>query len=114
MALGRNILKSERRKRVRIALKGGVFVCWTDERGRDNYGNGRCVDISERGCAIELMESIPARTNISVRFPDLNLSVFASVRHVTRKGMKFNVGLEFSQAVSLSMLHEYELVEELR
>lgn len=109
MALGR-ILRSERRKRARTPYKGSVILGWTDDRGRDNYGSGRCVDISERGCSIELPESLPLRAIVSLRFPDLDVSAFASVRHVTRKGMKFRVGLEFGQPVRLR-LGDAELAE---
>jgi hypothetical protein len=112
MALGR-VLKSDRRKRARIAFKGGVVLCWTDDRGRDNYASGRCADISERGCSIELADSLPVRANVSLRIPDLNVSAFASVRHVTRKGMKYIVGLEFGQPVRLPLAEE-TLVEELQ
>lgn len=104
MALGRSILKSERRKRGRTAFAGAVILCWTDDRGRDHYGSGRCVNISEHGCAIDSTESVPLRANVSLRVPDLDLSAFASVRHVTRKGMKFNIGLEFGQPVRLRLL----------
>ncbi|MBZ5632663.1 MAG: PilZ domain-containing protein [Acidobacteriia bacterium] len=103
MALGRGILKSERRRRVRPEFAGAVILCWTDDRGRDHYGSGRCMNISETGCSIELTESVPVRANVSLRVPDLDLSAFASVRHVTRKGMKFNIGLEFGQPVRLRL-----------
>src|SRR5258705_13570187 len=112
MALGR-VVKSERRKRARIAFRGGVVLCWTDDRGKDNYASGRCADISERGCSIELADSLPVRTNVSLRIADLNVSAFASVRHVTRKGMKYIVGLEFGQPVRLP-LADGTLVEELQ
>jgi hypothetical protein len=112
MALGR-ILKSERRRRARIAFKGSVILCWTDDRGQDHYRNGRCTNISERGCSIELRDPLPVRAIISLRIPELDLSAFATVRHVTRKGMKVNIGLEFGQPVRLP-LADGELVEELQ
>ena len=112
MALGR-ILKSERRKRARTAFKGTVVLCWTDDRGKDNYASGRCADISERGCSIELQEPLHVRVNVSLRIPDLDVSAFASVRHVTRKGMKYVIGLEFGQPVRLP-LADGTLVEELQ
>jgi hypothetical protein len=102
MAHGRNILKSERRKRPRTPFAGAVTFCWTDDRGKEHYGRGRCVDLSENGCAVEVMESIPARTNVAMRIPELDLSTFASVRHVTRTGSKCTIGLEFPQPVRIS------------
>jgi c-di-GMP-binding flagellar brake protein YcgR len=110
MAHGRNILKSERRKRTRTPVSATVLLCWTDERGHEHYGRGRCLDLSESGCAVELMEGIPLRTNISMRFPESDVSTFASVRHVTRKGSKFHVGLEFPQPVRIP-IKETELAE---
>jgi hypothetical protein len=113
MAFGRGGVRSERRKRARTALKGPVILCWTDERGQDNYGSGRCVNITESGCSIELPDALPLRANVSLRLPELDISAFASVRHVTRKGMKFHIGLEFSQPVRLP-LADGELAEEVQ
>ena len=110
MAHGRNILKSERRRRPRTIASGSILLCWTDDRGHEHYGRGRCMDLSENGCAVELMEPIPLRTNISMRLPELDISSFASVRHVTRKGSKYHVGLEFPQAVRIPV-RDAELVE---
>jgi len=110
MAHGRNILKSERRKRVRTACTSSILLCWSDDRGREHYGRGRCLDLSEHGCAVELIEPIPLRTNISMRLPELDISSFASVRHVTRKGSKYHVGLEFPQAVRIPV-RDAELME---
>jgi len=101
MAHGRDILKSERRRRPRTPFAGSVLICWTDDHGREHYGRGRCLDLSESGCGVELMEPVPLRTNISLRLPDLDVSTFASVRHVTRKGSKYIVGLEFPQLVRI-------------
>jgi hypothetical protein len=112
MALSR-ILKSDRRGRARIAFKGAVILCWTDDRGQDHYRNGRCVNVSERGCSIELAESLPLRALVSLRIPELDVSAFASVRHVTRKGMKIHIGLEFGQPVRLPVAAG-ALVEELQ
>jgi PilZ domain len=84
-----------------VPFTGSVLLCWTDDRGQEHYGRGRCVDLSESGCALELMEPVPLRTNISMRLPEMDISTFASVRHVTRKGSKYSVGLEFSQPVRI-------------
>ena len=110
MAHGRNILKSERRRRPRTAASGSILLCWTDDRGHEHYGRGRCIDLSENGCAVELVEPIPLRTNIAMRLPELDISSFASVRHVTRKGSKYHVGLEFPQPVRIP-IRDAELVE---
>ena len=101
MAHGRNILKSERRKKPRFACTSSILLCWSDDRGREHYGRGRCLDLSELGCAAELIEPIPLRTNVSIRLPELDISSFASVRHVTRKGSKYLVGLEFPQPIRI-------------
>jgi hypothetical protein len=112
MAFGRGAARSERRKRDRTPFKGAVILCWTDDRGRDNYGGGRCTNISAHGCSIESKEAVPLRTIVSLRIPDLDVSAFASVRHVVQKGMKFNIGLEFGQPVALPFTNG-ELAEKL-
>ncbi len=63
--------------------------------------------------SIELRDPLPVRAIISLRIPELDLSAFATVRHVTRKGMKVNIGLEFGQPVRLP-LADGELVVELQ
>ena len=93
-----------------MTFTGSVLICWTDDHGREHYGRGRCIDVSESGCGVELMESVPLRTNISLRLPELEISTFASVRHVTRKGSKYIVGLEFPQLVRIPVKNT-ELVE---
>ena len=103
VAHGRGILKSERRRRKRVAYSGSVILCWTDDHGHEHYGRGRCLDLSENGCALELMEPIPLRTNVSMRLPETEISSFASVRHVTRKGSKYIAGLEFPQAIRIPL-----------
>ena len=116
MAHGRNILKSDRRKRSRNACTSSILLCWSDDRGREHYGRGRCLDLSEHGCAAELMEPIPLRTNISIRLPELDISSFASVRHVTHKGSKFHVGLEFPPPLRFPVnddIHDVDLVQVL-
>jgi hypothetical protein len=45
-----------------------------------------------------------------MRLPELDISSFASVRHVTRKGSKYHVGLEFPQPVRIP-IRDAELVE---
>lgn len=89
--------KSERRRYSRLNCDTPALLCWTDEHGKEKYARGKCVNISEFGCCLELTELVPLRTRTSLRIAKLGLSAAASVRYVVRRGMKFVVGMEFNQ-----------------
>lgn len=95
-------MKDARRHR-RIPYIGPVMVSW-DERGETRYARGKCIDVSEGGLRLELPVAVPPGTGISLRAERMSISGSARVRHMTRYGGKYLVGVELGQA-----LHEQAL-----
>jgi len=64
------------------------------------YANASCLEISASGLRItvEVFEPIPVRSRVALRVDRIKLAGSATVRHVVRRGAKYLVGLELSQA----------------
>jgi hypothetical protein len=65
---------------------------------RDNQGTrvirARGVDLSDSGARVEASEPIPVGEQVFVRVPDFGVGGSACVRHCTKRGAKYTIGLE--------------------
>jgi hypothetical protein len=86
-----------KRRHERIPYTGPVRLSWEDERGQVLYTSGRCVNVSDGGLRIEVPEWVPVRTNVTLRADRINVSGTAVVKHVSRRGTRFLLGLAISQ-----------------
>jgi hypothetical protein len=59
----------------------------------------KCIDVSEAGLRIEVAANVPLRTALTLNVERLKLSGPAIVKHVERRGAKFILGLQLSQAL---------------
>lgn len=84
------------RRHTRSPLDSTVRLGWQDDQGVQRVVKGRCVDISARGIGILLDESVPLRSYLQFRVEGLYFAGSGSVRSVSRRGMKFLVGIEFA------------------
>ena len=80
----------------RLALSTPVVLTWNDDRGDIKFVRGHAVDISVSGLLVEVCESIPLRSYVSLNAPKISLTTSASVRHCIGMAGKYHVGLEFS------------------
>lgn len=87
------------RKHQRIIYAGTVRLCWEDASGEPRYAQSKCIDVSESGLRIEVPAPVPVRGTISVRAERLKISGSASVKHTTRVGARYHVGVELNQKV---------------
>lgn len=93
-------LEKIRRRGSRTACDISVTISWTEEEGnRDRYLLGKCVEISETGLRIELLQPIPYLTYVTLRIAGMNLATSARVRHSRTRGLKATMGLELSQPI---------------
>jgi len=83
------------RREQRQTASSEATVGWED-RGRQILAKARVLNIAENGLALELAEPIPLRTLVHVRSSELKVSASCSVRHCSRSGRKFVVGVEFA------------------
>lgn len=70
-------------------------VTWQDHLGNDKFANARCFDISESGLRLEVPEALPVHAQITLRSSDLRLHGRASVKHCSKQGTKYILGVEF-------------------
>jgi hypothetical protein len=104
MALGKI-----RQRATRTSCNIPVTIGWTEDEGnRDRYMIGACVEISVTGLRIELPQSIPYLTYVTLRVEGMGLAISARVRHSRIRGVKAVVGLELSEPI------REQIVEALR
>jgi hypothetical protein len=84
------------RKHDRSRAVATVMVLWEDAAGREKFANARSFDISETGLCVELPEGVPLRSFVTLRADHFGIQGRAQVRHCSRKGVKYLIGLEFS------------------
>jgi hypothetical protein len=80
----------------RKLYNGVVFLSWQDRQGENRSVRGRCVDISPSGAKVQTTEPLEVRSTVSVRGENHGFFGTATVRHCSRVGAKYMVGLEFS------------------
>jgi hypothetical protein len=86
----------EQRRERRYPLDCSATLTWEDSQGRSRMLQARAMDISESGVRIEVSEPIEARTCLHVWIEHYGTSGNAVVRHCTRRGQRYVLGMEFS------------------
>ena len=65
------------------------------------FARAKTVDIATCGMQIETPTQIPVNVAVNLRCDELRLSSRGTVRHCTRKGPKFRIGVEFTTPIRL-------------
>ena len=85
------------RRHPRTAHPAKVRISWIHTDGNPRYAVGRCLDLSEGGVRVESPESVPVRANVLLHSEQMKLGGgSAVVKHVTRQGVKYTLGLALS------------------
>ncbi len=87
--------RAESRTLGRYPVRGRVSVQWSDAGGH-KAARARGVNMSEGGAMIETGAAIESGTAVWLDFSELQLNGTARVRHCTRKGRGYLVGLCFT------------------
>jgi hypothetical protein len=90
-----------------------VFLTW-EMNGVMRRVVGRCVDLSPSGARLETRDKLETRSTVLVHSEQFGRMGFASIRHCTRHGMKYNVGLEFSTAFGMSSPSRRHALDQVR
>ena len=85
------------RRRDRQTCLQPVAVMWCDSNGPDKFANVAALDVSEYGLGLQTPEPLPDRARVVLRAPRLGLHGEALVRHCSRRGTQYLVGLEFGR-----------------
>lgn len=83
------------RRHRRISCTGSIRISWQDASGQTKFAIAKCREISEAGLRLEVPEPIPVRNYVNLKSEHLAFATTASVRHCSRCGGKFIIGLEF-------------------
>jgi hypothetical protein len=76
-----------------------VKIMWCDPSGHDKFANAGALDISEMGLRLKVPEALSVRSCVTLRSESLKLQGQASVRHCSRLGTTYAIGLEFGRGV---------------
>jgi hypothetical protein len=80
----------------RIPLETRLEICWQDQDGCSRTIRGRAVDISEFGASMKCFRPLPAEAVVFVEARRYNLAGPALVRRCERRGLRYQIGLEFT------------------
>jgi len=81
------------RRHPRAAHPGKLRISWIHSDGNPRFAQAKFFDISEGGVRIEVPEPIPLQSNTMLHSDQVKLAGPAVVKHVTRRGAKYTVGL---------------------
>jgi len=82
----------------RVPMRCSVSIFRRNDTGRIKGISARVLDISSSGALIRAWQPIRIDSYIRIRGNEL-LTGMAQVRHCTRKGLGFRIGLEFTTAL---------------
>src|SRR4051794_18903307 len=86
----------------RFASTEWIRVSWRDRFGQVKYAKAKCIDVSQHGISVELVEPVELQSYVSLQSDKLKLAGTAAVRHCERKAGKYIIGMEFSAGMKWS------------
>jgi hypothetical protein len=96
--------KLNERREVRVRYRAPFYLLWDEQSSQPKYAKAVCNEVSERGMSMETSQSIAVGTRLSLRSESGALFGGALVKHATKHGSSYVVGMEFG----------YSLLEEAR
>jgi len=79
-----------------------IAIHWRDSAGNDKFANASTVDVSELGICLLGPEALPVRSIVTLRCEKLGAHGQGSVRHCSRVGMKYRIGVEVARGLRLA------------
>jgi hypothetical protein len=79
-----------------------VFLSWQAANGLIHRVTCRCVNLSASGAKLETRDRLDIRTGVLVHSEQFGRMGMATVRYCVRLGMKYEVGLQFTNAFLLT------------
>ena len=87
----------------RLPVKYRFSVYSEDQQAGQLSLAARGINMSRSGVLIETEEPLPIGSMVYIKVKELGLVGMATVRHCTPKGMKFRIGLHFSNPLTRSL-----------
>jgi hypothetical protein len=87
---------------VHRALMNSIFhAFWQGANGASQGVRGRAIDITDRGMILKTSKPVRSDSQVFLECPRYHLTVTARVRTCMRKGLSYNVGLEFTSRLTV-------------
>lgn len=90
-------MSKDARRHSRVPFIGPVRLSWEDSQRETRFANAKCIDVSQSGIRIECPVPIPAGCSIILNAERIRFSGGATVKHVSRYGARYIMGLEMAQ-----------------
>lgn len=88
-----------RRRGARLRVQAAFGVFWNERASQPKYLKAFCSELSEQGLSLETSDPIPVGTRLSLRADSGALFGEARVKHVTKRGAKYILGVELSSCL---------------
>ncbi|HVP47259.1 MAG TPA: J domain-containing protein [Bryobacteraceae bacterium] len=86
---------NDKRRKQRQLFDCTLEISWKDSQGRSRTITAQAIDLSNAGIRLEATEPIDVDTEIYVRAERYGLTGSTVVRHCSRRGSKYLLGIEF-------------------
>ena len=83
------------RRDVRVRYQAPFYLLWDEQSSQPKYAKAVCNEVSEHGMSLESPQSIAVGSRVSLRAESEALFGGAHVKHSTKRGSTYVVGLEF-------------------
>jgi hypothetical protein len=91
--------KMNERRDVRVRYRAPFYVLWDEQACQPKYAKAVCNDVSEHGMSLETPQSIAVGSRLSLRSESGALFGGALVKHSTKRGSTYLMGLEFGHSL---------------
>lgn len=90
------LLVDGQRRDLRVSADGEIRLLFTSRTGEELVAHAKLIDISASGLRASTTVALPERGRVVVNGMDGRLSCAASVRFCRPQGIRFTIGLEFT------------------
>ncbi|MBZ5593295.1 MAG: DnaJ domain-containing protein [Acidobacteriia bacterium] len=87
---------NDKRRKQRQLFDCSLEISWKDSQGHSHTLTAQAIDVSNAGIRLEASEPIDMHTEVFVRAERYGLTGSTAVRHCSRRGGKYLLGLEFN------------------
>jgi|SRR5579872_691718 len=91
--------KLNERRDVRVRYRASFYLLWDEQSWQPKYVKAVSSEVSEHGMSLESPQSIPVGSRLSLRSESGALFGGAVVKHSTKRGSMYVVGLEFGYSL---------------
>jgi hypothetical protein len=91
--------KVNERRDARVRYRAPFYLLWDEQECQPKYAKAVCNEVSEHGMSLETSQSVAVGARLSLRSETGALFGGALVRHATKRGSMYVLGLEFGYSL---------------